>query len=78
MKTGIDELAEERDDLLNALCDVINQACGRQGDKQDDTWLDSGGGSAYADAIRLLKRLGRVKVVIDKGRIVTAKWIKEE
>lgn len=52
--------------LLDALDDVINQAC-CEGDLVDSMAL-----SAYADAMRLLEEYGRLEIRTDRGRRVIA------
>jgi hypothetical protein len=69
MKTA--ETDKEKE-LLDALESMVNQACGVSG---SDT-LDSMAISAYASAIRLLAKYGRVKIQTEAGRRVIAKWVK--
>jgi hypothetical protein len=69
MKTA--ETDKEKE-LLDALESMVNQACGVSG---SDT-LDSMAISAYASAIRLLAKYGRVKIKTEAGRRVIAEWVK--
>lgn len=66
-----------REEIIECLCDVVNQACAI-GDEPDEMLLDSGFLSAYADALLLLEKLGKVKIINRGGRGVRAKWIKED
>jgi hypothetical protein len=64
-----DHLRVERDDLLDTLEDVINQAC----------WIDGGGLdssalSAYADGMRLLAKHNRLVIEREYGRRVIGHW----
>jgi hypothetical protein len=65
------EISGERAEVLEALEDVVNQACGADGH------LDSMALSAYAAALRLLARLGRVTIRSEAGRRVIGEWVKE-
>lgn len=58
---------EAEKQLLDALEDVINQAC-----TDSDGELDSMALTAYADAMRLLADYGRIEVTADRGRRVIA------
>lgn len=69
MKTAKTEKEKE---LLDALEDIVNQACGVSG---SDT-LDSMAITAYASAIQLLAEYGRVKIQTEAGRRVIAEWVK--
>jgi hypothetical protein len=60
------ELAEE---LLETLVEVVNQTC-----TDDDGSVSSLCLSAYADAIELLARLGRVEITQRAGRGVKGRW----
>jgi hypothetical protein len=63
-------LSPEVENLLDALEDVINQACGDNGDTLDSMAL-----SAYARGMRVLAEYGRVKIEQDAGRRVSATWV---
>lgn len=65
-------LAEERDALLEALCDVVDQHCTY--DSADG--LDSMALSSDADALRLLAKHGRVTILNEHGHRVLARWVK--
>lgn len=69
--TTKDELIAE---LVDELEDNIRQACY---DPKDDT-LESYGLSAHASGIRLLAKLGKVKIIHDRGRVVIAKYPKRQ
>ena len=58
------------DELVDALADVIAQACG-----QPDSRVDSLGLTAYANAIRLLEHYGRVEIESIQGRRVIAQFV---
>jgi len=58
----------EREQLRDALLDVLNQACG-----SDDGRLNSMALSAYADALRLLAEYGLVTIEDERGRCVIAR-----
>jgi hypothetical protein len=56
--------------LLDALEDVINQAC-----LQDDNrTLDSMALSSYAHGLHILADFNRVEIISEAGRRVIAKW----
>ncbi len=55
-------------ELEDALVDVVNQSCWQ------DEHLDSMCTSAYADAMRLLARRGRLIIEREYGRGVRAHW----
>lgn len=59
----------EQQELLDALEDVLWQACSHDGE------LDSCALSSYADGLRLLARHGRVEIVSDVGKRVRAKLV---
>jgi len=63
---------EKEKELLETLEDVINQACGRS---RDDC-IDSMALTAYAGAMRLLAKYGRIKIINDVGRRVIGEWVK--
>ena len=71
-----DVLVLEKEELLEALMDVVNQACGQSdyAGEEPDYWLDSGCLSSYADAIRLLEKHGKVTIEKQYGRAVVARW----
>jgi hypothetical protein len=79
-------LINQIEELLDALEDVVNQACSTQqfrshlGDNvgTDDWELDSMALSAYAHGLRTLAKHGRVKIEQQAGRRVIASWIKQE
>ncbi len=60
----------DRNELLDTLQEVTAQAC------LDFNRLDSGGISAYADALRILGREGRVRIISDAGKRVVAERVK--
>jgi hypothetical protein len=68
MSDYIKELTEQRIELLDALDDVLAQAC-----LTDDGTLDSMALSAYADGLHLLAEHGRVVIIQQNGRRVIAK-----
>lgn len=63
---------EKEKELLNALEDMVNQACGIS---HSDA-LDSMALTAYANAMRLLAEYGRIKIKREYGRRVIGKWVK--
>lgn len=65
------ETTDVTEELLDALSDVINQACGEMNND-----LNSGAMSAYARGIRTLARFGRVRIQREVGRVVIAEWIR--
>ena len=67
----ISEMEGERDTLLEALTDVIAQAC-----YTEDVPMDSFAISAYEAGIELLARYGRVALLEGRGRIM-ARWPQE-
>lgn len=58
-----------REDLIDALEDVVNQACALR-TPAGGTELDSMALSAYAGGLRVLARLGRVRVTHEAGRLL--------
>lgn len=64
----VEEYGEKEGELLEVLQDVVWQACY----VRDANRLDSMALSAYADAIRLLARYERVRIVSEHGRRVIA------
>jgi len=60
------------DEMLEALEDVLNQAC-----RLPDGLVDSGALRSYADGLRLLAKHGRFKIEIEVGRRVIGRWIDE-
>lgn len=62
--------SDERNEILDALCDAIAQAC-----EQRSGELDSYALTAYANALRLLSRYGRVVITADVGRRVIARFV---
>jgi hypothetical protein len=58
--------------LLDALEDVVNQACGDNGGQLDSMAL-----SSYARGMRILAEHGRIKIEHDVGRRVIAVWAGE-
>jgi hypothetical protein len=68
MSDYIKELTEQRIELLDALDDVLAQAC-----LMPDGTLDSMALSAYADGLELLAEHGRVVIIQQNGRRVIAK-----
>lgn len=62
---------EKEKELLDALEDVVNQAC------LFDDILDSGALTANANAMRLLADYGRIKIKRECGRRVIGKWVKK-
>lgn len=61
-----------QDDILDALEDVITQACSR------GETVDSMSFTSYAYAMRLLSRYGRLKVDSDLGRRVIGRFIQSQ
>lgn len=57
-------------DVLDALADVLGQACG-----QPDGRLDSLSLTAYAEGLRLLSRYERVVIEEERGRHVIARFV---
>jgi hypothetical protein len=70
MSDYVAELRTQLNEALDALEDVISQAC--YGSGADDEF-DSMALSAYADGLRLLAEHGRVVIVREYGRRVIAK-----
>jgi hypothetical protein len=68
------QVLAERDELLDALEDVTNQACFIK-DPVHGECLDSGALSAYADALNMLAKYGIVEIIEAHGRRVTAKKV---
>jgi hypothetical protein len=58
------------EDCIEILEDVLNQAC-----LCEDGTLDSMALSAYARGLRFLARRGRVKVISEHGRRMTAEFV---
>jgi len=69
----IQELEEGNKELLDGLCDVINQSCG-----MDDGTLDSMALSAYADGMHILNKYGRLKITKEAFRRVIGEWVVPE
>ena len=57
------------EEVLDVLEDVVNQAC-----LAGDNLVDSMALTAYADAMRLLARHGRLDVEDEDGRRVIGRW----
>ena len=62
----------DQSELIELLLDLTLDACST-GD--DSAVLDSFAISAYADALRLLARLGHVEIEYDQGRRVIARLV---
>jgi hypothetical protein len=62
-----------REELIDALLDCAVQGCYEA--EEPDTY-ESGFLSAYADALRLLARCGRVEILLNSGRHVVARLIR--
>lgn len=60
---------DERNELLDTISDTLAQACG-----QRDGTLDSLALTAYADAMKLLARYGRLTIDAESGRRVIARF----
>ena len=60
------------DEVLDALADVLAQACG-----VSDGRLDSMALRAYAEGIRLLSRHGRVVIETEVGRRVIGRFVEQ-
>jgi len=71
--SDLTRIAKERDELLDALCDLVDQHCTY--DNADG--LDSMALSADADALRLLAKHGRVTITSEHGRRVLGRWVKK-
>jgi hypothetical protein len=63
-----------RVDLLDALEDVLNQACGEDG-PDGKRYMDSMALSAYAIGLRTLEKSGRIRITKSYGRRVIAEWV---
>ena len=72
-KTRIQKLEEENKELLDALCDAINQAC-----RQEDGTIDSFALSAYAYGMHVLEEHGRLKIKKEAFRRVIGEWVVTE
>lgn len=59
------EPQSDRQELINLIQDLVIQSCDR----------DSFAISAYADAMRLLAREGRCRILSEGGRRVIIEWI---
>ena len=69
------QIMKERDELIDTLLDVINQAC--QIMKDDNTfYYDSMALSAYADGMRLLAKHRKIKIATEYSRRVISEDIK--
>lgn len=69
LQADVRRLTEERDELLDAVADCVNQSCGGENGELDSMAL-----STYRDAILLLARYGRVDIDQQVGRRVIAHW----
>ena len=72
LRARLAEVERERNKLLEALEDVIGQAC-IDYDDDDLNYIDSMGLSAYAHGIRLLAKYGRCTIEHDVDRWVIAR-----
>lgn len=61
---------QEREELLDTLVNVLDQACSTPRDEV----IDSMALSAYADGLRLLARYGRFTITDQAGRRVIGTW----
>lgn len=61
------------EELVEELVSSINQAC-----STEDGKLDSYALSSYASSLRLLAKLGKVKIKVEVGRRVIAEWVTAE
>ena len=66
--------AEALEEALDALAEVIQQACWLDSQKE----LDSMALSAYAEGIQVLADHGKVEIIDQAGRRVIAKWVRDE
>lgn len=66
-------LQEQVDHLLDALSEVIQQAC-----YVEEEGLDSQGLSAYAEGLRVLAEYGRALITGERGDRVLAQWVEQE
>ena len=64
-------------ELLDALEDVVNQACYASGPGAG-SHLDSMALSAYAHGMRVLAKLGRIEIEHEVGRRVLGRWKRDE
>ena len=71
------DLTEREQELLEALEDVVHQACWFE-PPQGGGYLDSSALSSYACAMRLLAEYGRIKIDRESGRRVIGNWIERE
>ena len=67
------KLTTSESNLLDALEDMARQHCYLDGRNQPIE-TDSGATSADADALRLLAKYGRFRIVRDGGRMVVGFW----
>lgn len=63
-----------RADLLDALEDVVNQACSVADDEEGGSHLDSMALGANAHGLRVLAKHGRVVIEHEVGRRVIGRW----
>lgn len=71
------ERDRERNALLDALEDVVNQACSNPHDGKDPE-LDSMALSAYAHGMRTLAKYGWMEIISEYGRRVIAQRVEHE
>ena len=67
-----DQARIDRDEALEALADVVNQACYSDKDRPE---LDSMAISAYADGMRVLAKHGRFQITHEVGRRVCGRLV---
>lgn len=67
-------LRGQREELIDALEDMVNQACTVADDREGGLHLDSMALSAYADGMRTLAKLDRIDVEHEVGRRVIGRW----
>jgi hypothetical protein len=70
--TGVANM-DNYEEAVDALMDMVGQHCSGYESHE----LCSGALSANRDALKFLEKIGKVKVLKEYGRMVTAVWIKE-
>jgi alpha-L-fucosidase len=65
----LQELADWIEEAAEELCGMVAQSC-----TMDDKTLNSCCISSHASSMRMLAKMGKIKITFDQGRMVKAVW----
>jgi hypothetical protein len=61
---------ENYEEAVDCLVDMVNQHC------SSERGLESFALSTNRDALKFLEKIGKVKILKEYGRMITAEWVK--